>query len=238
MSEMHYRWLLTASASRYTGAMHVTDALRARSSTRAFAPTPVDEAVLHAVTAHALEAPSWANTQPFQLALATGARCETLRQAMLAAADTEPPAGDHPMLFDYPPDLQSRRRAAGIGLFRVLGIGRDDRERRGLEYRRNFAFFDAPAVGFLFAHETPGVYAVLDAGIFLQAFLLAATAAGLATCAQASLASYPQVVRRHFDVPVPYRLLCGIAIGYAADVPVNRFRPARVPPEAVLVPAR
>ncbi len=218
--------------------MQVIDALRRRSSTRAFAPTPVDDVLLRTVVAQALEAPSWANTQPFLLALANGDRCAALRRAMLAAADGEPPSPDHAMLFDYPPPLHARRRAAGLGLYGVLGVAGDDRERRGLEYRRNFAFFDAPAVAFLFAHEAPGVYAVLDAGIFLQAFLLAATAAGLATCAQASLASHPQVVRRHFEVPAEYRLLCGVAIGYASDMPVNRFRPARIGADDVLASAR
>lgn len=233
---MHHRRLPPVRRSGYTGRMDVIDALARRSSVRAFAPRPVDAGLLRRLVAEALEAPSWANTQPFQLAVAAGARCEALRRDMLAAADGTPPAGDHPLLFEYPPDLAARRRAAGLGLYGVLGIGRDDRERRGREYRRNFAFFDAPAVAFLFAHEGPGVYAVLDAGIFLQAFLLAATAAGLGTCAQASLASYPQVVRRHFAVPNGYRLLCGVAIGHPLEAAVNRFRPARVDPDAVMPP--
>ena len=79
---------------------------------------------------------------------------------------------------------------------------------------------------------------MLDAGVFLQSLLLAAADAGLGTCAQASLASYPQVVRRHFDVPDGYRLLCGISIGWPADAPENRFRPGRIATRELLVPAR
>jgi hypothetical protein len=119
-----------------------------------------------------------------------------------------------------------------------MGIERHDRDRRAAQYRRNFAFFDAPAAAFLFAHEALGSYAVLDAGVFLQSFMLAAAAEGLGTCAQASLASYPQVVRRHFAVPDGYRLLCGVSLGWPAEAPENRFRPDRMTTEELLIPRR
>ena len=50
---------------------------------------------------------------------------------------------------------------------------------------------------------------MLDAGVVLQSLLLLGVAEGLGMCAEASLASYPEVVRRHFAVPEGYRLLCG-----------------------------
>lgn len=218
--------------------MRLDEALRRRASVRAFRSDPIDDAVLARVVDAALHSPSWSNTQPYRLALANGTRCDAIRRDLLAASASEPPAPDHPMLFDYPPELAARRRATGFGLYAVLGIGREDGDRRAAQYQRNFAFFDAPAVAFLFAHEALGVYSVLDAGVFLQSFLLAATAEGLGTCAQASLASHPAVVRRHFAVPDGHRLLCGISIGHPADDPANGFRPGRIEPPALLVPAR
>ena len=113
-------------------------------------------------------------------------------------------------------------------MFTALGIERHDHVRREEQYRRNFAFFDAPAVFFLFAHAALGAYSVLDAGVFLQSLLLAIRAEGLGSCAQASLASYPLAVRRHFDVPAEYRLLCGVSVGWPDEAaPENRFRPQR-----------
>lgn len=217
-------------------AIAFTALLRARGSVRAFSPRPVPEPLLRRICATALLSPSWANTQPYKLALARGAACEGLRRAMLEAADRAAPAGDHPLLFDYPAELQARRRATGYGLYAALGIGRGDGDARAAQYRRNFAFFDAPAVAFLFAHEGLGIHAALDAGLFLQSLLLAATAEGLGVCAQAALASYPQVVREHFAVPDGYRLLCGLSIGYPADAPENRFRPPRMSIDELLVP--
>lgn len=218
--------------------MDVVTALRSRKSIRAFKPDPVDDGILRRVLDAAREAPSWSNTQPYALAVATGARCEALRHEMLAAVDTTVPEGEYSLLIEYPPPLRERRQATGYGLYAKLGIDREDRERRAGQFRKNYGFFDAPVVMFLFAHEALREYATLDAGIYLQSLLLAATAEGLGTCAQAALAGFPAIVRKHFDVPVGYKLLCGIALGYAADDDVNTFRPERLPVDDLLIPPR
>jgi nitroreductase len=218
--------------------MDLLTALANRSSIRAFKPDPVDEARLLRLLEAAGEAPSWSNTQPYLVAVANGALCEAVRKDMLAAADSRVPEGEYPIPLEYPTPLKERRQATGYGLYGVLGIERSDRPARAEQFRKNYAFFGAPVVMFLFCHEALGHYSVLDAGIWLQSLMLAATADGLGTCAQAALASYPDVVRKHFDVPAGYRLLCGLALGHPADDPVNRFRPARLPVEELLIPAR
>ena len=68
---------------------------------------------------------------------------------------------------------------------------------------------------------------MLDAGIFLQTLMLSAHANGLGTCAQGALATWPTLVRREFDVPEHYKLICGVSIGYASDHPVNEYNPGR-----------
>lgn len=218
--------------------MDVLAALQARRSIRAFRPDPVDEALLRQVLDGAREAPSWSNTRPYRVAVATGDRLEAIRAGMLAAIDAGPPAPEHPFPTDYPSPLRERRQATGYGLYATLGIDKRDLAGRQHQFRRNFTFFDAPAVLFLYVHEALGVWAVLDCGAFLQSILLQATALGLGTCAQATSGAYPEVVARHFAVPERYRLMCGVAVGYAADAPVNTFRPQHAPVEELLIDGR
>jgi len=71
---------------------------------------------------------------------------------------------------------------------------------------------------------------VLDAGIWLQTLMLSAHAHGLATCAQGALATWAGPVRQAFAIPPPYRLICGVSIGYASDHPVNQYNPGRASP--------
>jgi len=59
--------------------------------------------------------------------------------------------------------------------------------------------------------------------------MLAARARGLHTCAEASIASYPDIVRRELGLDDAWVVICGMALGFAdADAVVNTFQPPRI----------
>jgi nitroreductase len=225
----------------------VSALIRGRRSVRDFLPRPIPADLLDAVLADANWAPSWSNTQPYRVAVASGALrdrlaaelCElfdrglaaqhggALAKLRLLLTRKGLPDGDFSTRLDYPPDLQPRRRATGHGLYERLCIGRHDRAARDRQMRRNFEFFGAPTALFLFAHKGLREFSVLDAGVYLQTLMLSAQARGLATCAQGALATWAGPVRAAFDVPAPYRLICGVAMGYASTHAVNGFNPGR-----------
>lgn len=71
--------------------------------------------------------------------------------------------------------------------------------------------------------------AFLDYGMFLQTIMLAARARGLHTCPEASIASYPDIVRRELDISDDWIVVCGMAMGYAdAGAIINGFQPPRI----------
>lgn len=215
-------------------------------------------ALLDEILSDALSAPSWSNTQPFRIGVASGEVRDRISAALCAQYDTvmrqrrggllgrarlavsrlRMPPGDYRVPLVYPPELQERRRITGHGLYEVLGIERSDRESRDLQMRRNFEFFGAPTALFVFAHEGLGEYSVLDAGAMLQTLMLAAHVRGVGTCAQGALALWSGPVREAFVVPEHYRLLCGVAIGYASDARVNDYAPTRRPLDEVLLATR
>jgi nitroreductase len=58
--------------------------------------------------------------------------------------------------------------------------------------------------------------------------MLAAQNLGVASIAQAALASYPDFIRGHFGLPRTRKFICGISLGYADSAhPVNAYRTAR-----------
>jgi len=129
---------------------------------------------------------------------------------------------------DYPEPYQSHRRECAKVLYRAMGIARDDREARHGAWMRNFASFDAPHVAILSVDTRLGFYVGVDVGSWLQSFLLAAHAAGVATCPQASVAIYPEAVRSIVDLPEHSEILFGIAVGYPAQgAPENNARTSR-----------
>jgi nitroreductase len=59
--------------------------LRSRRSVHDFRPDPVDPALLEAILDDARQAPSWSNTQPYRIAIATGALRDQLAAELWAA---------------------------------------------------------------------------------------------------------------------------------------------------------
>lgn len=222
--------------------------IRNRRSTRDFKPDPIPDELLQKVLDDANWSPSWCNTHPYFLTIASGAAKDRIKGklcdlfdsineaqqswfglASVALTRKGLPDGDFNNIFKYPEDLDVHRKACGYGLYSALGIERSDRKGRDLQMRKNFEFFGAPTVIFIFVHGHMKEYSVLDAGVFLQSLLLSAEANGLATCAQGALATWGSPVRDEFGSTIPpgYKLLCGLSIGYASDHIVNKFNPGR-----------
>lgn len=200
----------------------VEEALLTRRSCRAFLATPVPRAEVERLLALAARSASNSNCQPWQAHVLTGAAKRALTEDLLRAHDAgRREAGE----FDYQPGadrwpepFRSRRRGFGEGLYRdALGIPAGDTARRLEQHRRNYDFFGAPVGMILTVSREPLLGALVDAGLFLQALMLAARGAGLHTCAQASLIDYYPVLRRHVSVPDDHVIVCGVALGYADD---------------------
>ena len=225
-----------------------SDLIRSRRSVRDFLPTPIPQTLLQSVLADANQSPSWSNTQPYRIAVASGpvrdrlAEQLTERFALGMQAQKKGwlgklqlltqqrhvlPDGDFVTSFAYPEDLQPQRRATGHGLYELLGIHRKDHAAREAQMRRNFEFFGAPTAIFVFVHGGLREFSVLDAGIYLQSLMLSAHAHGLGTCAQGALATWAGPVRQAFDVPTDYKLIAGLSMGYASEHAINHYNPGR-----------
>ena len=230
--------------------------LRERRSVRDFTGREVPAELVTAILDDARWAPSWSNTQPYKIAIASGVLKDQLKEQLLARFDAATklqaggvpgklaafltrskalPDGDFDTRFEYPAELTPRRRATGFGLYSALGIAREDSAARHRQMRRNWEFFGAPMVLFVFVRQELGAYSVLDAGIFLQSLMLSAQARGLGTCAEGALGTWAGPVREAFDVPPAYKLLCGLALGWPSDHVVNTFNPGRADVAEMLI---
>jgi nitroreductase len=211
-------------------AVDALDALLGRRySCRAYRPDPVAPDTLRAAFTLAQRTPSWCNTQPWQVIVASGAARDRLADALHhAAVSGQPPDPD----FAFPPGYagvyRERRKACGLQLYGALGIGRDDRERAQAQSLENFRFFGAPHVAFVTTAADLGVYGLLDCGLYVMSLLLALEAHGLSTIAQAALATWPGIVREALGLDADRRIVCGVAFGHGRpDAAINGYRTAR-----------
>ena len=210
----------------------VFEAARTRRSIRAYRKDPVPAQTLREIVALARHAPSGSNIQPWRAYVLTGGTLGRLGKAIQHAFLTDEPG--HRRDYDYYTDpieepYLARRRQCGWGLYGTLEIGRGDHEKSKAYRARNYDFFGAPAGLVCTIDEKLERGSWLDYGMFLQTIMLAARARGLHTCAEASIASYPDIVRRELGIAEGNIVICGMAMGYAdADAVVNTFQPPRI----------
>ncbi len=155
--------------------MDVTEAIKERRSVRAFRPTPVSLDMIREIVEQALRAPSWANTQPWEFAVATGKPLEEIQKGFLERGDQEPNPDVH-RPYDFPEPYMSRVMALP---FRRQRPSKEDMERRRIQ---NFKNYGAPAVIYLlvgrsFFYQSKGinVWSLYDCGAVVQNIMLLAT---------------------------------------------------------------
>lgn len=215
--------------------MDILEAIRGRFSNRAYRDMPVPRATIEQILDVARWAPSGVNAQPWQVAVVTGATQAGLSEALLAARMAGEP--ERPDYRYYPEEwrepYKSRRRACGLALYSALKIGKDEADRRMKAWNNNYRFFGAPVGLLFFVDRALAQGSWVDVGMFIDNVMLAARGFGLATCPQASLAEYPDIVRQRLDIPEDRALICGMALGYPdPDAAVNNYRTEREPATA------
>jgi nitroreductase len=203
-----------------------------RHSCRAFRPDPVAPELIRDILRTAQKIPSWCNAQPWKLTITSGAETDRLREALQAAAQAGSHAPDLPFPEGYSGEYQERRRTCGWALYEAVGVTKGDREGSARQMMENFALFGAPHCAILSSPKELGAYGAMDCGGFVSAFTLAAQAAGVATIAQAAVASFAPLLHEHLDIPADRNILCALSFGYAdPDHPANSFRTERAPLE-------
>jgi nitroreductase len=199
-----------------------------RWSCRGYLPEPVPHQRIERLLNMARRSPSWCNTQPWTTYVCEGKSTDNFRAAVIAEASRGKPTPDIAFPSRYTGKSQERRQAVAWQLYDSVGVKRGDFEASNAQTAKNFDFFGAPHVAILTSHAELGTYGVLDCGLYLDSFLLAAQSLGLGAIPQAALAIAAPAARTFFDIPDDQIVVCGISFGWPdLDHPANRFRAER-----------
>ena len=200
-----------------------------RHSCRAYKTEQVPRAIIDRILNAAQKTASWCNSQPWQVTITSGEATKKFRDVLYpVAASGAPNSGDFPFPREYRGVYLDRRRESGFQLYNTLGIARGDKTAYAEQALQNFNFFGAPHVAIITSDEALGVYGAVDCGGYVNNFMLAAQALGLATVPQAALAFHAAVVRKHFGMSDDRRVVCGISFGYPdREHKVNSYRTSR-----------
>ena len=198
------------------------DLVTSRHSLRAFLPQPIDADTLATIFSVAQRAPSNCNSQPWVAHVVSGAQLETLRSQMPERFAAGNFTMDFPYDGVYEGVYRDRQYGAAQSLYAAANIERADKIARNEQFMRNFTFFDAPHVAFLFLPEPFGLREAVDLGMYAQTLMLTLTAHGLGSCPQTALGFQADYVREQLGIASDTKLVFGISFGHPdADDPVN-----------------
>lgn len=213
--------------------MNVSDAIKARHSTRAFLPRPIGADEVRDMLAIAARAPSGGNLQPWLVHVIGGDAIESLKREISRKFN----AGQRetPEYNVYPPGiwepLRSRRSEAARRRFVATGIEENEEGTRVMQ-ARNYAFFDAPIGLFFSIDRRAGPPQWADVGMFMQNFMLLAIERGMATCPQMIWANWPNTLAEVLQIPDSHIMYSGMSLGYPDTQSAwNSFRTEREPVE-------
>lgn len=210
--------------------MELKEAIRNRRSIRQFLSKPVDEEMIRDLIADSLWAPSWGNTQPWEIVVVTGEKLAEFKKrnqkALVAGKAAET---DIPMPKVWPDAYLLRYKDLGKSVLSSIGIAREDKEARMQHFVKMFGLFEAPAIILISVDKALSLeYAMLDVGIFLQTFCLLAHDRGLGTCIMAAIVNYPEIVHKLFSIPENKTIVMGAVLGWPdPEAGVNQFERQR-----------
>lgn len=218
--------------------MLVSQALETRITCRAFLETPVPETTVKAILTQAARAPSGGNLQPWHVWGLAGedlAKFKSLIKDKMASGQI----GDGPTEYQiYPPALKepykSRRFKCGEDMYATIGVPREDKSGRMVQFARNFEFFGAPVALFFAIDRTMQQGQWSDLGMYIQSIMLLAREHGLHTAAQEAWAIWHKTISEYVGIPPELMLFCGMGLGHMDEAhPINRLRTDRAPLEEI-----
>lgn len=206
--------------------MDIKDALETRYTARAFKPDPIDRNTLNKIFAAALRAPSWANTQPWEIHVASGAPLERLRQAYVRnLRDNVTRTPDLAAPKEWP--TAHARRMEVLRSERTALLDRACPDKNALR-EMNFQFFYAPTVAYICMDRSLTPWSIFDLGLVAQSIMLAACHYGVDSATAVSLVAHPDLIRRELGIGDELLIIIGIALGHAdASHPQNQYRSDR-----------
>jgi nitroreductase len=202
--------------------MDVVQAIKERKSIRAFKPDQVPLDLLKNILEHAMRAPSWANTQPWEFAVVTGKKLKAIQDAFVkrGAAAMQNSQAEVARPYDFPEPYSSRIKKMQVKerRGRTTEMKPEEMEERMLSNFRNYGATTCIYLlidkNYLQQEKGINVWGMYDSGSMVQNIMLLAVNYGLGTIAQAMAVVYPDIIHKELGIPNDKLVALGIAIGY------------------------
>ena len=205
--------------------MEYDDVVLGRRSIRGFKPDPVPKDLIRSIIEVAMRAPSSLNTQPWNFYVVAGEPLNRIRKG-----NTErnlagvPDSREFRSVGAYEGPHRERQIEIAKQLFAVMGIERDNKQKRQDWVLRGFRQFDAP-VSIVVTYDRSLLgndIAPFDCGAITNALVNAAWSRGLGCVINSQGIMQSPVVREHAGISDNQVIMICVAMGFPDDTfPAN-----------------
>jgi nitroreductase len=197
--------------------MNFAEFAASRKSVRGFKNKAVSKELVDTVINSAKWAPSSYNTQTWRIHAVTGTVLDKIREDNTKnTLAGKPHVRDFPYKEDYVGIHRQRQIDVAIQLFEVMGITREDKEKRMEWMMRGFRQFDAP-VSLVLTYDKslePAGITQFGLGSLAYGIVLAAWDLGLGCVINGQGIMQSDVVHKHAQIPDTEAIMICIAMGY------------------------
>lgn len=214
--------------------MELQDVITQRHSIRQFTAEPVDQKTITKIIELAQRAPSWVNSQPWQVYCAMGDSLQKIKDAY----HEQDVAGIHgkPDLAvmgrnDWAPQTQANMKEWRHGIVHHFTNFDEAHEKMT---NASDTLYDSPVILYITIPKASPDWSIFDAGLFAENIMLAATNYGLGTIPTYNSVRFPEILHQKLNIPDDERFIIGISLGHPAETTINSYRSTRQPVSDVL----
>ena len=197
--------------------------MKERHSCRKYQSKPIPEEVLKDIISISLMAPSWCNSQPWNIYVATGNTLEEIRKEWISKGNDKV-KGYGDINPGHRTDFSERSQGTMANFFKSWESLPNPKESEEC----NYSLFNAPAIVYLTLNKGHKEYSVLDLGGIEMSIMLAAKDHGVDSIPAYMTIMYPDVLRKYLKISDKEDIVIGIALGYEEKCQLNDHRSAKL----------
>lgn len=210
--------------------MSFKDLMEKRYSARDFKEDSIPDEDLCEIVKTASMSPSWGNTQPWNVHIATGKSLDKIREAWISKNADEIP-GDSDLPTGHREDFGMRALKNMANLVETIGENPEIQK----EFRAaQPILFNAPAIAYITMPKTSPMWSVYDLGAFSMSLMLAASEKDIDSIPAYELVKYLEILRENMQISDDESIIAGIALSYASDSKLNDFRAEKLDVDEIL----
>ena len=191
--------------------MEIAEAIKERSSTRAFLDKPVEREILERVLTLATRAPSAINLQPWEFTVVSGEEKERLSRLLVKRMRERNiscgPGAKRPL----PEHFIHRQKGLLDCMLPNLPENRDFQD---FINEGSCNFYEAPVATIITIDDVFSSARLTDIGVFIGYFVLAAHGLGLGSCPIGLITAFDDDIKELLNLPDEKQVVIGIAVGY------------------------